>query len=124
VIVTEGEPIYINGYVNAPREIVMKDNMTLVRAIAMAGGIQKTAKSHEVYIYRQVKGKIGPEKMKFDYDAIKNGKQTDVLLQAYDIIDVRPQSSFSPENLREMFLGITKGSIGGIGGNLPYRILY
>jgi protein involved in polysaccharide export with SLBB domain len=124
VIVTEGEPIYINGYVNAPREIVMKDNMTLVRAIAMAGGIQKTAKSHEVYIYRQVKGKIGPEKMKFDYDAIKNGKQTDVLLQAYDIIDVRPQSSFSPENLRQIILGITKGSIGGIGGSLPYRILY
>jgi protein involved in polysaccharide export with SLBB domain len=127
VIVTEGEPIYINGFVNAPREIVMKDNMTLVRAIAMAGGIQKTAKSHEIYIYRQVKGKIGPEKMKFDYDAIKNGKQTDVLLQAYDIIDVRPQSSFSPENLRQMILGITKGSIGGLGGvagSLPYRILY
>ena len=124
VIVSEGEPIYINGYVNAPREIVMKDNMTLVRAIAMAGGIQKTAKSHEVYIYRQVKGKIGPEKMKFDYDAIKNGKQTDVLLQAYDIIDVRPQSSFSPENLRQMFLGMAKGGLGGAGTSLPYRILY
>src|SRR5581483_11416326 len=71
VIVTEGEPIYMTGYLNAPREIVMKDNMTLVRAVAMAGGISRTAKSHEVYIYRQVKGKLGPEKLKFDYDAIK-----------------------------------------------------
>jgi protein involved in polysaccharide export with SLBB domain len=123
VIVTEGEPIYLTGYLNAPREIVMKDNMTLIRAVAMAGGIQKTAK-HDIYIYRQVKGKVGPEKIKVDYDAIKNGKQPDFLLQAYDIIDVRPQSSFSPENLREMFLGITKGSIGGIGGSLPYRVLY
>lgn len=124
VIVTEGEPIYINGYVNAPREIVMKDNMTLVRAIAMAGGIQKTAKSHEVYIYRQVKGKIGPEKLKFDYDAIKDGKQQDVLLQAYDIIDVRPQSSFSPENLRLMFLGMARGGVTGAGTSLPYRFIY
>ena len=124
VIVTEGEPIYLTGYLNAPREIVMKDNMTLVRAIAMAGGIQRTAKSHEVYVYRQVKGKLGPEKLKYDYDAIKNGKQPDVLLQAYDIIDVRPQSSFSPGNLRDMLIGLTRTGITGAGSSLPYRVLY
>jgi len=124
VIVTEGEPIYLTGYLNAPREIVMKDNMTLIRAIAMAGGIQRTAKSHEVYVYRQVKGKLGPEKLKFDYDAIKNGKQPDVLLQAYDIIDVRPQSSWSPANLRDMLLGLTRTSMTGMGSSLPYRVLY
>lgn len=124
VIVTEGEPIYVTGFLNAPREIVMKDNMTLSRAIYMAGGIQKTAKSHQVYIYRQVKGKVGPEKLVFDFDAIKNGKTPDVPLQAYDIIDVRPQSTFSAENLRQMLLGVGKGTIGGMGGALPYRIIY
>lgn len=124
VIVTEGEPIYMTGMLNAPREIVMKDNMTLLRAIAMAGGIQRTAKSHEIYVYRQVKGKLGPQKFKFDYDAIKNGKQDDVLLQAYDIIDVRPQSSFSPANLRDIFLGVARGGITGAGTSLPYRVLY
>ena len=124
VIVTEGEPIYLTGYLNAPREIVMKDNMTLIRAIAMAGGIQRTAKSHEVYVYRQVKGKLGPEKLKFDYDAIKNGKQPDVLLQAYDIIDVRPQSSWSAANIRDMLLGLTRTSVTGVGSSLPYRVLY
>jgi len=45
-------------------------------------------------------------------------------LQAYDIIDARPQSSFSPENLRQMFLNIGKSTVGGVGGSLPYRILY
>jgi polysaccharide export outer membrane protein len=124
VIVTEGEPIYVTGMLNAPREIVMKDNMTLLRAIAMAGGIQRTAKSHEVYVYRQVKGKLGPEKLKFDYDAIKNGKQPDVLLQAYDIIDVRPQGAFSPANMRDMLLGITRSGITGAGTSLPYRVMY
>ncbi len=123
VIVTEGEPIYLTGYFNAPREIVMKDNMTLVRAVAMAGGLQKLAKS-TIYVYRQVKGKVGPEKMMVDYNAIREGKKPDLPLQAYDIIDARPQSSFSPENLRQMFLGIGKGTLGSVGGSLPYRILY
>ena len=123
VIVTEGEPVYITGAVMAPREIVMKDGMTLQRALAMAGGLQKLAKSHDVHVYRQVKGKIGSEKLRFDYEAIKNGKAPDVVLQAYDIIDVRPQSSLSLGSLREMFLGITKGSLGGLGGSLPYRVI-
>lgn len=123
VIVTEGEPIYLTGYFNAPREIVMKDNMTLVRAVAMAGGLQKLAKS-TIYIYRQVKGKVGPDKMLVDFNAIREGKKPDVPLQAYDIIDARPQSSFSAENLRQIFLGIGKGAIGNVGGTLPYRILY
>jgi protein involved in polysaccharide export with SLBB domain len=123
VIVTEGEPIYITGAVIAPREIVMKDGMTLQRALSMAGGLQKLAKSHEVHVYRQVKGKIGSEKLTFDYDAIKNGKAPDVLLQAYDIIDVRNQSSFSPDSLKEMLKGITMGSMGGIAGSLPYRVI-
>jgi protein involved in polysaccharide export with SLBB domain len=123
VIVTEGEPIYLTGYFNAPREIVMKDNMTLVRAVAMAGGLQKLAKS-TIYIYRQVKGKVGPDKMLIDYNAIREGKKPDIPLQAYDIIDARPQSSFSAENLRQLFLGIGKSTVGGVGGTLPYRILY
>src|ERR1041384_2169804 len=123
VIVTEGEPIYVTGFLNAPREIVMKDNMTLVRAVAMAGGLQKLAKS-TIYIYRQVKGKVGPDKMMIDFNAIREGKKPDLPLQAYDIIDARPQSSFSPENLRQMFLGIGQGAVGGVGGSLPYRIIY
>ena len=123
VIVTEGEPVYLTGYLNAPREIVMKDNMTLVRAVAMAGGLQKLAKS-TIYIYRQVKGKVGPDKMLIDFNAIREGKKPDVPLYAYDIIDARPQSSFSAENLRQLFLGIGKSTVGGVGGTLPYRILY
>jgi protein involved in polysaccharide export with SLBB domain len=123
VIVTEGEPIYLTGFFNAPREIVMKDNMTLVRAVAMAGGLQKLAKSN-INIYRQVKGKVGPEKMIVDYNAIREGKKPDIPLQAYDIVDARPQGAFSSKSLQELLLGVAKGGIGGVGGSLPYRILY
>src|SRR5216684_539881 len=38
VIVTEGEPIYVTGAVLAPQPIFLKDQLTLARAIAMAGG--------------------------------------------------------------------------------------
>src|SRR5437879_242292 len=47
VIVTEGEPIFVTGAVVSPHEIVMKDQLTLGRAIAMAGGAQRLAKTSE-----------------------------------------------------------------------------
>jgi protein involved in polysaccharide export with SLBB domain len=124
VIVTEGQPIYITGAVIAPREIVMKDGMSLSRAIAMAGGLQKLAKSHEVHVYRQVKGKLQPEKLTFDYQAIKDGKQPDVPLFAYDIIDVRAQGTFSPDSLGMMLRGMAMGGLNGIGSSIPFRVLY
>lgn len=124
VIVTEGLPVYITGAVMAPREIVLKDQLTLARALAMAGGLQRLAKGNEIHIYRHREGKLGQDHLKINYTAIKDGKADDVLLQAYDIIDVRMQGSFTPGSLKEVLLGITKGSIGNIGGSLPYRILY
>ena len=120
VIVTEGEPIYITGAVVAPQPIVMKDGMTLARALAMAGGPIRQAKTGEIHVYRQKEGKIGSEDLKFDYDAIRKGKQQDVLLQAYDIIDVRQIGTFAPKNLADFFLNTVKGSA----GYLPQRVLY
>ena len=124
VIVTEGLPIYITGAVMMPHEITLKDQMTLARALAMAGGLQRLAKANEIHIYRHQEGKIGQQHLKVNYLDIKNGKAPDVPLQAYDIIDVRVQGSFSPGSLREIILGITKGTIGSVGGSLPYRVMY
>jgi polysaccharide export outer membrane protein len=120
VIVTEGEPIYITGAVVSPQPIVMKDGMTLARALAMAGGPIRQAKTGEIHVYRQKEGKIGSEDLKFDYDAIRKGKQQDVLLQAYDIIDVRQIGTFAPKNLGDFFLNSVKGTA----GFLPQRIMY
>jgi polysaccharide export outer membrane protein len=119
VIVTEGEPIYITGAVVAPHEIVLKENLTLQRAIAMAGGPVRLAKTSEVHIYRQKDGKIGSEDLKFNYDAIKKGQQPDVLLQAYDIIDVRAAGALSGKSIADLLLGIGRGTA----GFLPTRIV-
>jgi len=118
VIVNEGEPVFITGAVFQPRELVIKDQLTLGRAIAMAGGAQKLANTSQVHIYRKKDGKIGSDDLKYDYDAIRKGKAPDVLLQAYDIIDVRPVGTFSPKSLGEILKGLGTGSL----GTLPMRI--
>lgn len=120
VIVTEGLPIYITGGVLSPREVVWKDEMTLARALAMAGGVQRLAKSNEIHVYRQKVGKIGQDNLTFNYDAIKKGTAPDVLLQAYDIIDVRMQSTFSPKSLGDFFMNMGRSSM----GVLPQRMVY
>ncbi|MDX6558162.1 MAG: polysaccharide biosynthesis/export protein [Blastocatellia bacterium] len=120
VIVTEGLPIYITGGVVQPGPVTLKDQMTLLRAIAMAGGIQRLAKGSQIHIYRQKEGKIGQDDLKVNYDAIKNGKQPDILLQAYDIIDVRMLNQFSPKSLGDFFLNMSRSSM----GILPTRAIY
>lgn len=120
VIVTEGEPVYVTGAVLAPQPIFMKDQLTLGRAIAMAGGAQRLANTSEVHIYRKKDGLIGQEDLTYNYDAIKKGRDKDVLLQPYDIIDVRNSGSFSRKNLQDLFLNMSKGTM----GLLPQRIIY
>jgi polysaccharide biosynthesis/export protein len=119
VIVTEGEPVFITGAVTAPREVVIKENLTLVRAIAMAGGPLKLAKTSEVHVYRKREGKIGSDDLKFNYDAMRKGQIEDVLLQAYDIVDVRPVGAFAPKSLAEILKGIGTSSLGTLPMRLP-----
>ena len=119
VIVTEGEPVFITGMVVNPHEVVIKDNLTLARAIAMAGGPQKLAKTSEVHIYRKKEGKIGSEDLKFNYDAIRKGQQQDILLEAYDIIDVRPLGTFSPKSLSEILKNVGTSALGVLPMRMP-----
>ena len=120
VIVVEAAPVYITGAVFAPREVPMKDGMTLARAIAMSGGVTRQAKISDVHIYRQKDGKIGSEDMKVNYEAIKKGQQPDVLLQALDIVEVRQIGTLAPRNWGDLFLNTIKGGI----GVLPQRMIY
>jgi polysaccharide export outer membrane protein len=108
---TEGEPIYVFGAVSAPREIYMKDQLTLGRAIAMAGGPLKLANTKEVHLYRATDGKIGQEDLKYDYDAIRKGA-ADVLLQPNDIIDVRNSGALSAKSMTDFLLSMGKGTLG------------
>src|SRR5712692_5534912 len=109
---TEGEPIYVFGAVVAPRAIYMKDQLTLGRAIAMAGGPQRLANTGEVHIYRTKDGVIGQEDLKFNYDAIRKGREKDVLLQPHDIIDVRLSGVMSFKSWKDVIVNMGKGGLG------------
>ena len=112
VIVTEGEPVYVTGSVMGARELVLRDQLTLGRAIAMAGGPQRMANTGEVHIYRQKDGLVGQEDLKFNYDAIKKGKQPDVLLKAYDIIDVSESGMLSKKGMLDLFKNPFRSTVG------------
>lgn len=118
VIVTEGEPVFVTGMVVVPRELVIKDQLTLHRAIAMAGGTQKMAKTSEIHIYRKKDGKIGSEDLKVNYDLIRKGQVEDVLLEPYDIIEVRQVGTLSGKGLGELLKGVGMGTL----GSLPLRM--
>jgi polysaccharide export outer membrane protein len=112
VIVTEAEPVYVMGAVMGGRELPLRDQLTLGRAIAMAGGAQRLANTNEVHIYRQKDGVAGQEDLKYNYDAIKKGKAPDVLLKPYDIIDVRQSGPFTAKVWGDTFVNMLRGSAG------------
>jgi polysaccharide export outer membrane protein len=120
VIVAEGEPVYVNGDVVAPRELYLKDRLTLGRAIAMAGGPQRLANTKEVHIYRLVEGKNGQEDLKFNYEAIRRGQQEDVLLKPFDIVYVKRSGALSGPVLKDLFMNMGKNSV----GFLPNMMIY
>ena len=110
VIVTEAEPVYVTGAVMAPRELPLREQLTLARAIAMAGGAQRLANTSEVHIFRQKDGVVGQEDLKYNLDAIKKGKAPDVPLKPYDIIDVGQSGAFSKKGIVELLTGTMRST--------------
>ena len=110
VIVTEAEPVFVTGAVIGARELPLRDQLTLARAIAMAGGPQRMANTTEVHIFRQKDGVVGQEDLKYNLDAIKKGKAPDPLLKPYDIIDVGQSGAFSKKGIIELLTGTMRST--------------
>jgi protein involved in polysaccharide export with SLBB domain len=86
ITVLEAKPIYVIGGVKTPRQIATRSQMTLTRAIAGAGGLTKGADATRVTVFRRV-GKE-TEMIEADLDKIKANEAEDIVLQAFDIVDV------------------------------------
>src|SRR5262249_48359015 len=69
VLVSEAEPVYITGSVVSPGGIMLRDQLTLSRALAMVGGTRKEARLSEIWIRRQKAGTAEQEIIKVDYAA-------------------------------------------------------
>jgi polysaccharide export outer membrane protein len=80
--------IYIVGMVGAPGEYVLERPITVLQAIATAGGFTEWAKKDDILIVR--KGPQGQFRIEFDYERVVSGKdiKQNILLNSDDVIIV------------------------------------
>ncbi len=114
ILVTEAEPVYVIGSVMAPQSVYLTEQLTLSRALAMVGGVRKEGKLNDVRIHRQKPGAQDQEIIHVDYNAIRKNKAPDVLLQAYDVIDVPEAGMFSSGRIGSTLLGALTGGMGSM----------
>jgi polysaccharide export outer membrane protein len=128
VLVTEAEPVYITGAVASPNGVYLRDQLTLTRALAMVGGARKEAKLNDVVIFRQKAGSIDQDIIHVDVAAIKKNEKPDVVLQAYDVVEVREAGMFSRERIGSTVVGALTGGfsnmVSSTGMYLPSRVIY
>ena len=80
--------IYILGNVNAPGEYMIEKHITVLQAIARAGGFSRWADRDDIVIVRR--GSKGQTRIEFDYGRVISGKalEDNVYLKADDLIIV------------------------------------
>lgn len=80
---------FVYGEVVRPGTFPLDDNMTILKAISMAGGFTKFGSASRVKVLRERKGSPGYETLKANMKAIMDGSATeDIIIQNGDIIMV------------------------------------
>jgi polysaccharide export outer membrane protein len=81
--------IYVIGRVNKPGRFVLNANITVLQALAMAGGLDSFAKRDQVKIFRSVTGKVLI--YNFDYDDVSAGRnlRQNITLARGDVVVAR-----------------------------------
>jgi len=62
--------------------------LPLTQALAMASGATREAKKKGIKIYRRKPGSTTPDVLIANYEQITKGLEKDIMLQAYDIVEV------------------------------------
>jgi polysaccharide export outer membrane protein len=116
ITLPEAPQAYVVGNVGAATTIVLKEPVTLSRAIAMAGGVKQDTKKNKIRIVRQEPGTSISTELIVDLAAIEKKRAEDILLLPNDIIDVPLSSGKS----------LLRSLIGGVVPNvasLPVRVI-
>lgn len=90
---------------------MLRDQLTLSRALGMVGGPTKEAKQSEIKIYRQQAGSAKQEIIKVDFEAIKKNQKPDVFLQAYDVIEVSDSGFLAGRSWLELLVSAFTGGL-------------
>lgn len=80
--------VYVIGRVNTPGRFVLNTNVTVLQALAMAGGLNPFAKRDKIRIMRQEEGKT--KNLPFHYDDIIEGRRLEenIVLKRGDVVVV------------------------------------
>jgi protein involved in polysaccharide export with SLBB domain len=98
--------IFVLGAVAIPQAVAYTEGMTLVSAIASAGGTIKDAHLSHVGV---VRGTLSsPQIAVIDFKDIVRGRQTDVLVQPHDIVYV----PFTPYQVLSRYLDLILNTFG------------
>jgi polysaccharide export outer membrane protein len=111
VLVPAAEPIYINGSVSSPGGVLLREQLTLSRALAMVGGTRREADLSKVTIYRQKPGTQEQEIIKVDFEAVKKNRHQDVILRPYDVVDVPERGTLRSIDLKGLVLSLLTGGV-------------
>lgn len=91
VTVLEAQTVYVIGGVANPKQVLFRLQITLMRAIDSAGGLAKNADANKITIFRRVNGET--QIIEADLEKIKAKQTDDIILQAFDIIEVTQSGS-------------------------------
>jgi len=117
VTVSEALPVYVIGGVNSPQRLALRNQLTLSRAIATAGGLAKEGNGN-VTIFRREGRET--KLIQADLQKITAGRAEDPVLMPFDIVDV-PQKG-KPSRTRPPV--IDKGVSNSLTlASLPLRII-
>lgn len=79
---------FVIGNVREPKNIPLKERITLTTALAMAGGTLEATKNDKIRIERQKPGGVSKDILIVDLNAIKKQQAADVELMPGDIVEV------------------------------------
>ena len=119
VSVTEAEAVYITGSVVNPAQVFMRDDLMLSEALAMVSGVRPEAKTDDIIIRRLKEGSNQRQIIHVDYAAIRKSQKPDVLLKAYDGIEVQEASPLSTGRLLATLLKGFATAVGGVPAAIP-----
>jgi len=125
IVVHKALPVYITGEVGSPQGVYIKEGgLSLMEAIGKISGIKPEAKTKDIKIYRLKPNSKDRDIISVNFDLIKKGKQKDVMLEPYDIVEVDKSKKSIKQIVFEMATGLGRTALTGVSAGIPNKVLY
>jgi polysaccharide biosynthesis/export protein len=116
VSILAADQAFVVGNVFRPSAILLKEPITVSRALAMAGGTLPSTKHDQIRIIRQVAKTNTKESIPVDLKAINQRQAEDIVLQPNDVVEV-------PTSGTKVFLKSLVGAVGPALSRLPLYVV-